>query len=137
LPKCTVDSDSCATFQKNLKQLRKKYHRVDQDLADAVVAIEADYASACNAFCMPMPGFPEYQRRVYKYDWRSTDIGKHPRECFRLVGVFLDAPSTSPKLTLLLAYYKGDRANVIPKDVAAEIKALKASLEQEDGIGAN
>lgn len=129
MPKCIVDTTSSRTFQKNLKLLKKKYPKVESDLRAAIVEVQADYSRACNAFCVPMPNQPAYQRRVFKYDWKSTDIGKHPRECFRLICAFIDEPSDGSTMYALLAYYKGDRSNILPKEIASEVKALKASLD--------
>jgi hypothetical protein len=133
LSQCTVDR-SYSGFRRALKQLQKKFPKIDLDLQDAIDKIQKDYENACNAFCVPMPNLPDLQRRIFKYDIGSRDLRKHPRECFRLICAFLPSHGDSRILSALLLYHKSDVSNISAKDIAEEIKKLKAQLEEPHGV---
>jgi hypothetical protein len=132
LSQCTVDR-SYSGFRRALKQLQKKFPKIDLDLQDAISKIENDYENACNAFCVPMPNLPDLQKRIYKYDIGSRDLRKHPRECFRLICAFLPSYDDRQILSALLLYHRSDVSNISAKDIAEEIKKLKAQIEELPG----
>ncbi len=125
---CTIDSESFPAFRRCLKELTKKFRKAEGDFAQLVSEVQKDYKSACNAFCVPMPSMPDLQRRVWKYDFKSSDLKKHPRDCFRFVGL-LDSPDSDPAIMrALFCYFKGDRENISPKEIQELAKRLKAGM---------
>jgi hypothetical protein len=101
-------------------------------LADHVLKIERDFKVACSAFCVPMPGFPDLQRRIWKYDIGSSDLKKHARECFRLIVILDDASSPNPEIAPVIMYHKSDIANLTAKDIAKIYLSLDAHDDDEE-----
>ena len=125
MAQCKVFTEG-RTFQKSLKILQKKFRAIDRDLEKHIDKIQADFKSVCNAFCVPMPGIPELQNRIWKYDIGSTDLKKPSRECFRLIGI-LDAVNTPlPTMSAVIIYHKSEQSNINPK----QIKELYDSLQE-------
>lgn len=114
----------CPRFQRCVRDLKKKFRSIEKDLDDHIRKIESDYETACNGFCVPMPGFPELQRRVWKYDIGSRDLRRPARECFRLIAIL--HPKDNPVCLLpIILYHKSDRANIIAKEILQLYKSAE------------
>jgi hypothetical protein len=125
VPNCTVDL-SYPAFQKELQHLRKKYPKVVTDLAAHSARIEADYTDPkLHAVRVPMGIHGDSTFEVWKYDMGSSDLKRHPRECFRVLYICLDPTATPRKLSAFTIYWKGDRSDIRP----AEIRKIVDDLQ--------
>jgi len=130
LARCKVDCAKSPSLAKILRKLRKKYRHIESDLAKIVRNIEEDYTYNCNAARPPKrKGKIEY----WKYDVGSTDLQRSPRNCFRVVGAFLDPEEEGKERTLylILMWFKGDKQDDISEEeVADAVAKLREVLTQ-------
>lgn len=66
MARCTIDL-SHPQFQAALESLRKKHNDLAEGLEKAKEKIEAEH-TACNLVVQPMPGYPDCQGKIWKYD---------------------------------------------------------------------
>jgi hypothetical protein len=82
LPPCEIDLDACPLFSRLLKQLRKKYRKIDADLADVFEEIAKDYTTAAGAD--PIAG---WAHTVWKHRCGSRDMKVGRRAGLRIISV--------------------------------------------------
>jgi hypothetical protein len=87
---CRLD-DSSSTYNDHLRRLRKKFPRIDRDLAAGFEQILQDPTKACQATRVPgvfdpkaLPGV-----QVWKYRFRCSDAQKGRSGGYRLMAVLL------------------------------------------------
>jgi mRNA-degrading endonuclease RelE of RelBE toxin-antitoxin system len=85
---CLIDSRRSPTFNRQLKELAKRYRHIETDLANAYAEIIKDRLAACNA-CQ-VPGFEQ----VWKYRCDSSDMKRGQSGGFRLMTVWSEPEST-------------------------------------------
>ena len=131
MARCKVDCSSSPTLARLLRKLRKKYRRIESDLAAVVPDIEADYTYNCNANRVPKR---KLALEYWKYDFGSTDLQRSPRNSFRVIGIFLESEEEGRERTLYLsiAYFKGDKDDVTEQEVLHAVAELRESMLQED-----
>lgn len=127
LAQCTLNISASKTFKRNLATLEKKYRRIREDLQLAIAGIEADHEE--NAF-YPV-ALRTFRRRVWKYSFGSSDLRRHPRECFRLICTFVDeSPSERPVLYAILCFWKGDQEDASNIEIKNTIAALVVQMRE-------
>jgi len=129
LTRCRIDLSS-PTYLRSLRQLRKKYRNIEDDLAKTFRIIEGDHETP-GAHAVSLHGFG---RTVWKYDCRSSDLRKHPRECFRIVAVFLD--DNRETLYPIILYFKGDKGDTTEKEIKHAMRELRTALERTNAAEA-
>ena len=130
MARCVVDRNTSPTLAKLLRKLKKKYPHIEDDLNGVVPDIEADYTTACNA---ARPPKRQLEWEFWKYDFGSSDLRRHPRESFRVIGIFLDAAAEDGKLRtmfLSIAFFKGSQADVSNDEIKKAVGALKEAISQ-------
>ena len=83
------DCDLSPDFNRQKKDLAKKYKRIDQDIQAALVLIAKDYTSVCNA--TPWPG----HGNVWKYRIKNSDAQKGRSGGYRIVILFNQEKGTA------------------------------------------
>jgi len=131
LATCKVDRQTSPTLAKLLKKLKKKYPHIDDDLSEVIPEIAADYTKACNA---ARPPKRKLDWEWWKYDFGSSDLRRHPRDSFRVVGIFLEpeAPGKERTMFLSLAFFKGDQPDVTSDEVRHAVGRLMEAISQAD-----
>lgn len=131
MPQCKVDSTSSPTLTKLLKKLRTKFRHVEDDLNEVIPDIAADYTTACNA---ARPPKRKLEWEHWKYDFGSSDLRRHPRESFRLIGVFLEAEEVAKVRTLylILAWFKGEKPDVSSEEIRSAVGKLMEAMGQSE-----
>jgi len=131
LARCKIDRTTSPTLAKLLKKLRKKYPHIEDDLLEIIPKIEADYTSACGA---ARPPKRKLELEWWKYDFGSSDLRRHPRESFRVVGIFLEPeePDKVRTMFLCIAFFKGDQAEVSSEEVRKAVGRLMETISQHD-----
>lgn len=124
MPACEIDVDACPLFARLLKQLRKKYRKIDKDLDKAFTDIEHDYETACHATAIP-----GWQGEVWKYRCASTDMRKGQSGGFRIIAL-VEKSSNPHVLYPILLYAKSEKADASAVEVAEAVKALRRALEE-------
>jgi len=109
LAACKLDYTSSARVSRFLKKARPTFPHLANDLRKLVQEVESDYENACNATRLRMPGNPDLQGKVWKYDLPSSDLRKNPRDCLRLICLIEDPIA---KVPLLRAIYCDFRKNI-------------------------
>ncbi len=105
------------TFQKSLKILKKKYHRVKDDLLRTIQALEEDPTIGD-----PIPG---WNKEIWKARTASSDVKKGKRGGFRSIYLWKSAENS---VYLLVAYFKGDKADISKKEIEKTLKKLTQEL---------
>jgi hypothetical protein len=64
----------------------------------------------------------------------SSDLRRHPRESFRVIGIFLDPEESGKERTmfLCLVFFKGDQQDVSPEEVRQAVGRLMEAVSQAD-----
>jgi hypothetical protein len=126
-----VDHNTSPTLAKLLRKLKKKYPHIEDDLSEVIPEIEADYTKACNA---ARPPKRKLEWEWWKYDFGSSDLRRHPRESFRVIGIFLDAdePGKERTMFLCLVFFKGDQQDVSVEEVRQAVGRLMEAVSQAD-----
>jgi mRNA-degrading endonuclease RelE of RelBE toxin-antitoxin system len=114
----TYDVQLTETFQKSIRALKKKYPQVKDDLLSQVKALEEDPFAGD-----PIPG---WNKEVWKVRVASSDVKKGKRGGYRLI-YFWKAGET--KVYLLLACFKGEKAEISKKEIERLLKKLDEELE--------
>jgi hypothetical protein len=93
----------------------------------------------CNWFCQPMPGFPAFQNKIWKWDFAPENSQASTRKSWRLLAYVEDPNAPEPiPATAFLLYYKGDVSSFIPKELAKKLnefivgKKLDRKVEDDD-----
>ena len=132
MSKCIVDATASPTFRRDVKTLNKTYRHVSEDLQRLFVAIAAEYDMACNATRLKMYGNADHLKgRVWKYDCKSSDLRRNPRECLRVIAI-LDENETTSQLPVMKPIWCDMRKNIPDFINAKDILRLVARLKQGD-----
>jgi len=127
LSKCKLDFSTSPSFRKALKKLKRDFPHIDQDCESLKRLIEADHANKkINATCLRMPGQPSVQGKVWKYDFKLSDLNKNQRECGRLICLFLEVGGDT--LYAVTCFHRPGNDYVSPKEMAALMCQLKEAL---------
>jgi hypothetical protein len=131
LAQCTLDlnhpyfqnsisaNDSDLTFHEGLRTLKAK--------------VEAEHTS-CNHVVQPMPGYPNCQNKIWKYDWSPPDQRAARRKVWRMV-VIVPEPFARPlKLIAAQVYCKGSTDQLTNKRLASILAAITAPVSAELGL---
>lgn len=86
---CLVDDQRSEGFQKQKRELKKKYRRVDLDVASAYEEMRENFRTACN--CTPIPG---YHGTVFKYRCGNSDTGKGRSGGYRIIAFYHKGSNT-------------------------------------------
>ena len=106
--------ESTPAFDRAIKRLLKKYHRIKFDLVALITLLtENPYAGTA---------IPGYAHEVWKIRLASTDMKVGKRSGYRVIYAI---DTRRSRCYLLYIYAKTDRTNITP----AEIEALLAELE--------
>jgi mRNA-degrading endonuclease RelE of RelBE toxin-antitoxin system len=105
------------TFQKSIKALKKKYPHVKDDLLGQIKTLEED----------PSAGdpIPSWNKEVWKVRVASSEVKKGKRGGYRLI-YFWEAGEM--KVYLLVAYFKGEKAEITKKEIETLLKKLSEEL---------
>lgn len=107
------------TFQKSIKILKKKFHRVKDDLSNIIQTLEDEPTIGD-----PIPG---WNKEVWKVRAASSDVKKGKRGGFRLI-YFWRAGEF--RIYLLAVYFKGEKSEISKRDIERLLKHLNQELEQ-------
>jgi hypothetical protein len=134
LAKCTLDlnhpyfinairgTENDPAFQEGLRTLKKK--------------VEAEH-TCCNHVIQPMPGYPNCQNKIWKYDWAPTDQHSAKRKSYRMVIIVPD-PSSSPLNLIAATFYAKNTIDQLSKKQLARILAtVTAPTTNEIGLPAS
>jgi hypothetical protein len=124
LPRCEIDLDACPLFARLLKTLRKKYRKIDADLAEVFEEVEKDYETAAGAD--PIPG---WQRTVWKHRCGSSDMKVGRSRGFRIISV-IKTDADPHILYPVLIYAKVEKTDVTTVEIAEAVKSLERELEE-------
>ena len=105
------------TFQKSIKDLKKKYPQVKDDLLANVKALEKDPSAGD-----PIPG---WNKEVWKVRVASSDVKKGKRGGYRLIYLW---KAGEMKIYLLVAYFKGEKVEITKKEIETLLKKLNQGL---------
>jgi mRNA-degrading endonuclease RelE of RelBE toxin-antitoxin system len=83
---CFIHDQGTHIFQRQLKDLRKKYPKVDGDLAAAYEDIRQDHQRAC--YAIPINNFGG---SIWRYRFASTDMQRGRSGGFRLMAYYQDS----------------------------------------------
>lgn len=89
MPPCYIECDISPDYQRQLKDLRKKYPHVDDDLCGAYAEIRQRPSAACRAVAVPGLLPPGSDAAIYKYKIASRDMKRGSSGGFRLVALYL------------------------------------------------
>lgn len=103
-------------FERDIKELERKYPKVRKDLGNLVTKIEQDYRRVANA--RRMPGFDD--REVWKYRGKSSDQVRGGRGGFRLIVLVEDGIATP-----LAMHAKTQREDVPTNQIRRRINSLE------------
>ena len=114
----TYDVQLTETFQKSIKALKKKYPHVKDDLLGQIKTLEKD----------PFVGdpIPGWNKEIWKVRVASSDVKKGKRGGYRLIYFW---KATEVKIYLLVAYFKGEKAEITKKEIETLLKKLNQELE--------
>jgi mRNA-degrading endonuclease RelE of RelBE toxin-antitoxin system len=113
----TYDVHLTKSFQKSLKVLKKKYPHVKDDLPGQIKALEEDPSAGD-----PIPG---WNKEVWKVRVASSDVKKGKRGGYRLIYFW---KAGEMKVYLLVAYFKGEKAEITKKEIETLLKKLNQEL---------
>jgi mRNA-degrading endonuclease RelE of RelBE toxin-antitoxin system len=113
----TYDVHLADTFQKSIKALKKKYPHVKDDLLIQIKKLEEDSSAGD-----PIPG---WNKEVWKVRVASSDVRKGKRGGYRLIYFW---KAGEMKVYLLVAYFKGEKAEIAKKEIETLLKKLGQEL---------
>lgn len=113
----SYDVQLTETFQKSIKALKKKYPHVKDDLLSQINVLEEDSSSGD-----PIPG---WNKEIWKVRIASSDVKKGKRGGYRLIYFW---KAGEMKIYLLVAYFKGEKAEIRKKEIETLIKKLNQEL---------
>jgi len=105
------------TFQKSIKALKKKYPHIKDDLLIQLNTLEEDPSAGD-----PIPG---WNKEVWKVRVASSDVKKGKRGGYRLIYLWKGGEM---KVYLLVAYFKGEKAEITSKEIETLLKKLSEEL---------
>lgn len=105
------------TFQKSMKALKKKYPHVKDDLLGQIKLLEEDPSAGD-----PIPG---WNKEIWKVRVASSDVRKGKRGGYRLIYLW---KADEIKIYLLIAYFKGEKAEITKKEIETLLKQLSQEL---------
>ena len=105
------------TFQRSLKSLKKKHPRVKDDLLHTIKALEKDPTIGD-----PIPG---WNKEIWKVRSASSNVKKGKRGGFRSIYLWKDGENS---VYLLVAYFKGNKADISKKEIENILKKLTQEL---------
>jgi mRNA-degrading endonuclease RelE of RelBE toxin-antitoxin system len=105
------------TFQKSVKALKKKYPHVKDDLLGQIKVLEEDPSAGD-----PIPG---WNKEIWKVRVASSDVRKGKRGGYRLIYLW---KADEIKIYLLVAYFKGEKAEITKKEIETLLKQLNQEL---------
>jgi mRNA-degrading endonuclease RelE of RelBE toxin-antitoxin system len=105
------------TFQKSVKALKKKYPHVKDDLLGQIKVLEEDPSAGD-----PIPG---WNKEIWKVRVASSDVRKGKRGGYRLIYLW---KADEIKIYLLVAYFKGEKAEITKKKIETLLKQLNQEL---------
>lgn len=113
----TYDVHLTETFQKSIKALKKKYPHVKNDILGQIKTLEEDPSGGD-----PIPG---WNKEVWKVRVASSDVKKGKRGGYRLIYFW---KTGEMKVYLLVAYFKGEKAEITKKEIESLLKKLNEEL---------
>jgi mRNA-degrading endonuclease RelE of RelBE toxin-antitoxin system len=113
----TYDVHLADTFQKSIKALKKKYPHVKDDLLRQIKTLEREPSAGD-----PIPG---WNKEVWKVRVASSDVKKGKRGGYRLIYFW---KAGEMKVYLLVAYFKGEKAEITKKEIESLLKRLREEL---------
>lgn len=119
MPLCYVDFKRSPTFQSLLASLKKRFPRIEEDLAVIWVDIAKDYRNARQA-----ESVPRFKDSVFKYRAKCSDMSRGSRGGYRIIAYYHREKNT---LYPILIYHKSDQEDVDPKTVATAVEELLQS----------
>jgi len=105
------------TFQKSVKSLKKKYPHVKDDLLGQIKILEEDPSAGD-----PIPG---WNKEIWKVRVASSDVRKGKRGGYRLIYLW---KADEIRIYLLVAYFKGEKAEITKKEIGTLLKHLNQEL---------
>ena len=135
MAKCTLDL-SHPVFVQSTESLQGD-PSFKQGLADLKKKVETEHTS-CNHVVQPMPGFPDCQNKIWKYDWAPAGQRSATRKSWRMVAVVPD-PAKQPYAVIAAAVYAKNRADQLTLKQLAQIflsvirpaSRLRLALDEE------
>jgi mRNA-degrading endonuclease RelE of RelBE toxin-antitoxin system len=113
----TYDVHLTETFQKSIKALKKKYPHVKDDLLGQIKTLEEGPSAGD-----PIPG---WNKEVWKARVASSDVKKGKRGGYRLIYFW---KTGEMKVYLLVAYFKGEKAEITKKEIESLLRKLNEEL---------
>ena len=127
MPLCNVDHSRSPTFQGLLEKYKKAgFPHIEEDVAEALVAIAQDYRKAKHA-----SSIPRCEDRVFKYRQKSTGQRRGSQGGFRIIGYFHGANNT---LYPLFIYPKSERETIDAETIKELVEELLRSLDSQSEI---
>ena len=131
MSKCRVDRTTSPTFKRDVKNLKKSYRKIEEDLAALCAEIANNYKGAANATLLRMPKAPALQGKVWKYDCKSSEINRHPRESLRVIAILDEQADELPTLFAVWCDLRKNIPELIsPKDIARLMERLAEAKER-------
>ena len=113
----SYDVQLTETFQKSIKALKKKYPHVKDDLLNYIRILEEDPSAGD-----PIPG---WNKEIWKVRVTSSDVKRGKRGGYRLIYYW---KAGEMKIYLLIAYFKGVKAEITKKEIETLLKKLNQEL---------
>ena len=123
MPPCEIDVGACPKFLRLVKQLKKKYRQILDDLEALFEEITKNYEVASNAAAIP-----SWKGEVWKHRCSSRDMKVGQSGGFRIIS-WVDRTQEPHVLYPLLIYPKSEKEDAPGIEIAEAIRLLKAELE--------
>ena len=120
MAKCRLDLTH-PSFVRIVEKLSKKQHDLKKGIEQAKKKIEENHM-ACHWVEQPMPGYPNCEGKIWKYDWAPPSIKSFTRRPWRLIVIVKSKESEPYSLVAGTVYSKGDVAQ-LPLETLAAIYA--------------
>jgi hypothetical protein len=132
LAKCKLNLTH-PSFVKITEKLGKRQHDFGKGLEQAKRKIETDH-QACNWVNQPMPGYPDCQDKIWKYDWGPPSIRSSTRRPCRLIVIVKDQSKEPYELVAGTVYCKNSANQLSVEELAAVYSEITNPLPEQSDL---
>lgn len=119
MPPCRVDSTSSSDYTKTLRQLRRRFPKIQADLDELYGRIAENYECGDR---MPRQ-IPELAGQLWKFRAKNSSENRGASYGFRVIGRL-----RGDVMYLIFIYSKTDQDDITPEDAARRARKLEADL---------
>jgi hypothetical protein len=130
LARCILDF-SHPHFQRAIKNLRAGHPDFEEGLEKAQKKIQDDH-TLCGHVVQDMPGYPECEGKIWKYDWAPPSVRSARRKAYRLVVIVPDPTVIPYQLIAGGAYQKSTTSQLGAEQLADIFRAITAPISAAD-----